>query len=154
MARENVLWKWLKCGVRNLTDLHMERVENGVASGTPDVDGCWDTKTFKMELKRSPDRTDGMVQIKFRPLQMPWLRKYWRCGGNGWVLLAVGEGHNVKRFLIKGCDLTDDNFTEVRKGQGAVVVQVLLADLEEISAIPTDATPLQVLSAACMKDFL
>lgn len=154
MARENVLWKWLKRGSQKLHEFHMERVENGVASGTPDVDGCWASNAFKLELKRSPDRTDGMVQIKFRPLQMPWLRKFWSCGGNGWVLLAVGEGHNVKRFLIKGCDLTDDNFTEVRKDQGAVIVQISLADLEEISAIPANATPLQVLSAACMKEFL
>jgi len=153
MARENVLWKWLKRGAQKLTDLHMERVENGVASGTPDVDGCWDTAAFKMELKRSPDRTDGMVQIKFRPLQMPWLRKYWRCGGNGWVLLAVGEGHNVKRFLIKGCDLTEENFEEVRRDQGAVIVGISLEELEDLSVIPANATPLQVLSAACMKEF-
>lgn len=153
MARENVLWKWLKRGAQKVTELHMERVENSVANGTPDVDGCWIGDCFKIELKRSPARTDGMVQIKFRPLQMPWLRKFWKCGGNGWVLLAVGEGHNVQRFLIKGCDLTDENFPEFRRDPGSVVVQIALSELEEISVIPANATPLQVLSAACMKSF-
>ena len=154
MARENVLWKWLKRGAQKLPEFHMERVENGVASGTPDVDGCWTSDSFKIELKRSPDRQDGMVEISFRPLQQPWLRKYWKCGGNGWVLLAVGEGHNVKRFLIKGCDLTEENFPITRRDPGKTIVQISLEDLEDLSVIPANATPLQVLSAACMKEFL
>jgi len=151
MARENVLWKWLKRGAPKVKDFQMERVENGVASGTPDTDGCWEGDCFKIELKRSPDRTDGSVQVKFRPLQMPWLRKYWLAGGNGWVLLAVGEGHSVKRFLIKGCDLNDENFNEVRRDPGAVIVEISLEDLDELSVIEPNATPLQVLQSACMK---
>lgn len=113
----------------------MERVENTAATGTPDVDGCLQGNTYKIELKREPARQNGNVKVRFRPMQIPWMQRRWKAGGNVWVLLAVGEGHKVKRFLIRGCDaaILEDTTEEI---------------LEEISVITTNATPKEVIITA------
>lgn len=140
MARENVLWKWLRRGIKDVRELDIERVENGVARGTPDVDGCWEGVAFKIELKRVVRTAGGTVKVKFQPLQIPWIAKRWRSGGNVWVLLAVGEGHDVSRYLVRGCD-------------AACLADTTVDELEEISVVAANATPLDVLNAACLKNF-
>ncbi len=138
MARENVLWRWFKHGVKDLRDLDIERVENGVARGTPDVDGCWGSVAFKIELKRVALTKSGVLKVKFQPMQIPWLKRRWRAGGNVWVMLAVGEGHAVARYLVRGCDTACLEDTTIR-------------EIEEISVVAPDATPKEMLEAACMK---
>ena len=135
MAKEKVLWAWLRRGVRGLPGNDMERVENSVANGTPDVDGCLKGGAYKIELKRTPARQNGNVKVKFQPMQIPWLEKRWKSGANVWVLLAVGEGHTVRRYLIRGCD-------------AHILADTHIDTLEEISVVPYNATPTQVVQTA------
>lgn len=140
MAKEKVLWQWLRRGVRGTDGLDMERVENSVANGTPDVDGCLNGAAFKIELKRVPFRINGNVKTTFQPMQIPWITKRWKAGGNVWVLLAFGEGHTVRRYLIRGCDV-------------AILEDCNISELDEISVVAHNATPLEVIHAAAGLSF-
>lgn len=140
MAKEKVLWAWLRRGVKGLPGNDMERVENGVSNGTPDVDGCYNGGAYKIELKRVPARKNGSVKTTFQPMQIPWLERRWKAGGNSWVLLAVGEGHSVKRYLIRGCD-------------ASTLIDCSEDVLEDISVVASNATPEQVIKTASGKSF-
>lgn len=100
-VRETSLWQWLKNGTRFAKRLHMRRIENGVGSGDPDVEGCWDGVVFNTELKVGEVDSKGIVKAKFQPLQRPWLKKRWECGGYSWLLIQIKSD----RYLIKGCDV-------------------------------------------------
>ena len=140
MAKENVLWAWLRRGVKGMPGNDMERVENCVSNGTPDVDGCLNGGAYKIELKRVPARDNGSVITRFEPMQIPWLERRWKSGGNAWVLLAVGQGHAVRRYLIRGCD--------------AHTLQSCDVDtLEEISVVAFNATPTQMIETASGRTF-
>ena len=117
--RESSLWKWLKNSVTPLTyelGLEMSRIENDAGMGTPDVEGIF-SQQFWIELKRvnRPKRLTTKIKPKFQPHQVPWLERRWKCGGNSWVLLQIGEGHEAARYLIPGYDsrkLKDGLWTE------------------------------------------
>jgi hypothetical protein len=108
MARESSLWKWLLNGKDAFTDdlLHMTRIENLVDEGTPDVEGCLDGDAFWIELKsnaRPKRETTRCIEPRdIRPQQEPWLKRRWNAGGNAWMLIQIGEGHNAKRYLVPG----------------------------------------------------
>lgn len=141
MAFESSLWQWFRKGLRGQPNLHMVRVENSVGAGYPDVDGCYEGKAFKIELKRVSKLTrDGRIQVKFRPMQQPWLKKRWSSGGLSWLLIALGEGRNSRRFLIRGCDV--DGLEDCP-----------ISHLEDISVIAENAKPIDILETACMMSF-
>ena len=96
-------------------NLHMRRVENTCESGGPDVEGCLSGRCFNIELKHADRlKTKDLVHIKWQPGQKPWLKQRWKAGGFAWLLIAVGQGHNTKRYLIRGIDAFDlgDTTTE------------------------------------------
>ncbi len=106
---EKSLWKWLRKAQAELGDkLDMERVENGVVRGTPDVDGCLggllSGSHFKIELKTAdrPARRTTPVRFRFQVGQSEWLARRWEVGGRAWLLVQVGSGGNARRFLIAG----------------------------------------------------
>ena len=105
MTSETGLWRWLKGANKELrADLHMQRVENSVGSGAPDVEGKLRLgDQFWIELKSAKrPKADGPVRFKVRDAQVEWLKRRALVGGRGWLLLQVGSGHAARRYLIHG----------------------------------------------------
>jgi len=107
MARETSLWNWLSTARADLDGrLHMDRVENLLMSGWPDVEGCHDGSGFTIELKTGerPKRASTRVLAPddIRPGQVPWLEARWSAGGCCYMLVQVGSGHRASRYLIPG----------------------------------------------------
>lgn len=78
--------------------LHIQRVENVVGAGTPDVEGCLNGNTFWIELKQATVYQNGNCRIKFQPKQPGWLKRRVASGGKAFVLI----GAKADRFLIPG----------------------------------------------------
>lgn len=97
-ARESNLWNWLLGGADADTMLH--RVENALGAGTPDVFGVRAGTAFVCELKAVGRRPKGRVWCELRSEQASFLRRWHRVGGRAFVLVQVGVGHNVKRYLV------------------------------------------------------
>lgn len=104
---EKNLWDWLK-GARErcVWPLHMERVENLLDKGWPDVDGCYNERGFQVELKtvgRPARRTTAVFHHRdYREGQVEWLERRWAAGGSCFVLIQVGNGHDARRYLLRG----------------------------------------------------
>jgi hypothetical protein len=107
MPFESNLWKWMKEGVRPLVGgrrLHVCRVENMVVAGYPDVEGCYEGENFHLELKGAlrPARPTTNVDVEIDLAQVLWLERRWSVGGSCFVLLRVGSGRAVRRYLVRG----------------------------------------------------
>lgn len=142
MTKERSLWTWLRDGTKGAPTLDMERVENGVSRGTPDVDGVYKGRSFKIELKRVTllQNSRGNVRVDFEVMQVPWLRRRWERGGAVWVLLTVdGAGRRPRRYLVPG-NLAErlENIPE--------------SDIQSLSAIDPQADAVAVLEAAIRRD--
>ena len=93
---EKSLWRWLSQARKTLGPLlHMERVENCVGMGHPDVVGCYDGVDFQIELKTAarPARPTTLIKTAVQPSQVIWAKK--RSDANGssaWLLIQVGAG--------------------------------------------------------------
>lgn len=138
---EKNLWRWVKTGCRGEfqeQSLYMERVENSVASGTPDVDGCLNGACFKIELKTAarPRNPGNCVAVKFTPAQIPWHKRYARSAGPSFILIQVGSGSAARRYLIHG-----DKAANVQLG-------VPESTLNRLSVTPSDATAAEIIVTA------
>lgn len=130
---ERNLWSWLKRGTFRSRDLDMERVENGVSDGTPDVDGCFERVSFKIELKTGTVTIrENFVRTKFRPMQLPWIKERTRVGGRVFVLLQIGRN----RYLVAGKDCQEFK----RK-------DLTLAELEKLAIVSPKCSQMDVLRA-------
>ena len=138
MPLEKNLWLWLKSGTKHMPKLDLQRVENVCGQGYPDVDGCYDGSSFKLELKSvvRPARVTTPIRVKFQPAQIPWLKRRWACGGACFVLLRVGAGRDASRYLIRGCDAD-------RLASGLKEV-----DIPIISIIPPDSSAVDIIQIA------
>jgi len=131
-ARETSLWKWLRDGTRDMRPrLHLERIENDVGTGTPDVAGYLG-QCFWIELKAAARRP--MVDCGVDPDQVRWHRNRANAGGASWFLIQVGSGRDAERFLIPGYRALE--FTE----------KVPLERLRALAVLPPDTTPRNVLN--------
>lgn len=107
-TRETSLWNWLKRSRLELeADLHINRVENAVGSGMPDVEGfLYNHGQFWIELKCSerPTRSTSKLTLatRGRDDQKRWLTKRWGLGGAAWMLIQVGSGHKATKYLVPG----------------------------------------------------
>lgn len=125
MARESQLWASLKVAHFRLRDaLHMNRVENWVTPGTPDVEGFYrGFGFFQLELKSSMRPVKGgPVRFSFhkREKQIAYLKRRWEIGGPCWFLLQVGHGHSRQIYLVPGdqgdalkAGLTEDQISQL-----------------------------------------
>ena len=68
MSRESSLWTWLSGARKRLkSQLHMDRVENSVMKGMPDVEGhLLDAGQFWMELKASERPVSPETPVRFK----------------------------------------------------------------------------------------
>ncbi len=85
-------------------DLHIQRVENLVGSGAPDVEGkLREGSQFWIELKSAArPKRDGPIRFKVRDSQVEWMRRRVAVGGQAWLLLQVGSGRAAERYLVWG----------------------------------------------------
>jgi len=143
VARESSLWKNLKDAGRGIRamghKIDMQRLENAVGVGHPDVDCCLcridrsgkheaHAQQIWIELKsvERPAKPTTVVRPKLRPSQEIWHMERSAAGfRHNWVLMQVGDGIHASLYLIPGVDYTDLTSTE--------------ADLTEMSfCLPTD----------------
>lgn len=141
MALESALWERCKTGIKTLRALghrlDIQRLENSVGVGHPDVEGCIDGSQLWIELKSCarPARSDTMIRPKVRESQSIWHRGRTEAGGKiHWVLIQVGEDHGAILYLIPGC-----HYDKIVAPE---------ADLEIMSAVPITATTADVLLRA------
>ena len=91
---ESALWRWLKQAKLTLPDLHMERVENAVGAGLPDVIGCYNGQPFFVELNcvpRLPKRASTPIDPKVRGSQWEWHMNWSGANGESFFLVQLGE---------------------------------------------------------------
>jgi len=144
MAIDGGLWAWMGPKCKTIEGLHIERVENSIGTGRPDVNGCFKGSGFDIELKRGwEEKTSDKIKIKFQKSQPGWLRKRWKVGGNAWVLIKVAMGAKMRLYLIRGCDI----------GATTVVGDDLVWNtnerhLADISVIRTDADAEEIIKAS------
>jgi penicillin-binding protein-related factor A (putative recombinase) len=114
---EKTLWSWLSGAFAQNDDdhglgysetLHMERIENAVGVGNPDVTGCFKGGAFDIELKtahRPARATTAVIALPYiRPAQKNWHVARWKAGGQCYFLIQVGLSD---RYLIPGVHARD-----------------------------------------------
>ena len=142
---ETRLWSWLSGTTKKhfKHDLHLNRIENSVSQGMPDVEGCLRRVQFWIELKceKRPANWGTKVRPKFRPAQPPWLRRRIEAGGRAFVLLQVGAGRDARRYLVRG-DLADEMAAGVTEDW-----------LESVSFVNPKAAARSIISAAALAKF-
>jgi hypothetical protein len=148
VARESSLWARLKdTGVPALLDkgflVDLQRLENAVAAGHPDVEGCicWpfgnrgDQVWIELKSNERPKRGTTPIHPKTRESQSIWHRVRTDTGSRcHWVLLQVGSGHRAALYLIPG-SLYDK-------------LHVPESELARMSVVSPDASPADVLERA------
>ena len=71
--RESMLWQRIK---KNCRKAHLIRVESNTINGIPDINGCWNSKEFWIELK-----SDKVGYPKLSKWQISWINKHLHFGG-------------------------------------------------------------------------
>jgi hypothetical protein len=142
VARESALWKRIRdtavpelLWTKHTVDL--QRLENSVGQGHPDVEGCIDGAQIWVELKSEdrPARPTTAIKPKVRTSQSIWHRERTKAGSRiHWVLLQVGEGRKARLYLIPG-----DRYDEICATE---------AELELLSVLPPTASPADILLRA------
>jgi hypothetical protein len=142
MARESALWARIRgtaipelLWTKHTVDL--QRLENSVGQGHPDVEGCIDGAQIWVELKSEdrPARPATAIKPKTRPSQSIWHKERTKAGSRiHWVLLQVGEGRKARLYLIPG-----DRYDEIRATE---------AELELLSVLSPTASPADILLRA------
>ncbi len=109
-TKEKHLWEWLRLGVKMVGDvnignagfgINLERVENAVGRGMPDAHGiaAW-AREFWIELKAVP--REALIDCELDTDQVLWHRRHALFGGRSWILVQVGTGRALCRYLIPG----------------------------------------------------
>ena len=95
---EKSLWQWLKRAKAQIDHLYLERVENRVGSGMPDVVGCYNGYGLFVELKTAakPVRETTGIAIEIRDSQQEWHEAWFEARGASFFLVQVGK----ERFLL------------------------------------------------------
>lgn len=153
MTLESNLWRWLSAARNELAPgLHMERVENLVGAGTPDVEGflyCRNTllvtspvrAQFWLELKSKERPARSSTPIRFplekRAAQIEFMRRRWELGGNAFWLLQIGSGAERRLYLAAG-DLGE----RLKQGMSESEIAVEVATY---GALSPKATPGEVI---------
>lgn len=128
MARESSLWAWLaKARLEFGPALQINRVENSLMSGMPDVEGYLklpdemrggfvhngpfavsppNEGAFWLELKSEerPARPTTPIRFKLRDrdAQIEFMRHRWELGGNAFWFLQVGSYAERRLYLAPG----------------------------------------------------
>lgn len=106
---EKNLWNSMRTAMKVFgPKIHYTRIENSVSDSFPDVEiqlsvaGSSFNSVIELKTAGRPVHFETPVAVKIRPGQVRWLGKRWKVGGNAWVLIQVGSGHELARFLVPG----------------------------------------------------
>lgn len=107
---EKNLWNRMREALRVFrADVHYTRVENSVSDSFPDVEVSlmWQKvnycATFELKTTHRPVHFETNVDAShIRPGQIRWLKKRWAVRGSSWILIQVGSGKDLARYLIPG----------------------------------------------------
>lgn len=113
MARESALWQRVRTARAILIEtghrIDLQRLENAVGTGHPDVEGCIDTIQVWIELKSTdrPARKTTPIRLRSNPKtrksQSRWHKNRAQAGcKTNFVLLQVGEQSKARLYLIPG----------------------------------------------------
>lgn len=106
--KETSLWNWLKDHIKELKPLRsdIQRIENTVAKGTPDVEGCIDGESFWCELKVAYPMAGDKFRTKITVEQVRRALKRHSVGGRSWILIRTcgPTWRDNRHYLIRGCD--------------------------------------------------
>jgi hypothetical protein len=137
--REASLWQWLKDHRKELRPLRhdIQRIENGVGKGTPDVEGCIDAKTFWCELKIALKMKGDNFRIHITGDQVRKALRRENAGGRSWVLIRIcgDTWRDNRHYLIAG------------KNSEELMKPISRARLEELSACQPHAAAVEILKA-------
>jgi len=112
----------------------MTRIENRVAKGMPDVEGCLDGAQLWLELKSaSRPRGGGALNFEVRAAQVAWHTARAVAGGVSYFLIGVGPPRRL--YLIPG--VLAERLTQIAEN-----------DLAALSIIDVKATREEILRAA------
>lgn len=103
--REKSLWYWLRDGLKaSGLRHHVQRVENSVKVGTPDVEGCVEGGLpFWIELKVATElKSRPQVRVETTAHQVFFATRRWEVGGNSWYLIRVGHHPRWAHYLVPG----------------------------------------------------
>ena len=126
MTTEKALWRWLREGTKG-KPCHLQRVENSLARGVLDVEGCINGVAFWLELKAGPAPARDTSLVQCEPLkdrQREFIRRRLDVGGRAWVLYRVGRDV----YLIHGMS-------------AAAIESPSVKTLQILSRCEKDATP-------------
>lgn len=105
---EKNLWTSMRTALMVFgASLHYTRIENSVSDGFPDVelqlllDGVTYHATIELKTAPRPANFESPVPVSIRPGQIRWLKKRWAVKGSAWLLLQVGSGYELARYLIQ-----------------------------------------------------
>lgn len=103
-TREASLWQWLSKAREVYGDrVDLERIENSIGAGHPDVRGLLEGAHFYIELKTvaRPARSTTGILVGLRKEQKDWAERYLKAGGrSAYLLVQVGSGHAASRYMI------------------------------------------------------
>ena len=110
---EKDLWKKIQRGFGQVIDGvggRMDRVENGVVDGMPDVSTTAASIDVWLELKyvaKWPSRANTRVlgDKGLRPEQINWHLRHARAGGSSWVVVGIGK----EIYLARGSEAKEVN---------------------------------------------
>lgn len=132
MSMEKSLWTWMRDNSRTMNRLDLQRVENRVSRGMPDVNGFY-TYEFWVELKGAlrPVRSTSKLRFELSDFQVRWMQKRWIMGGLAWLYMRVGTGSRISRYII--CPGEPGHLERMQSG-------VTEADVAAMSLLPPDHT--------------
>lgn len=141
MALESSLWKWL-AKARQSSNLDMNRVENFIGSGFPDVEGYLaghGSFTFELKSAARPARTNSRVPFKIRTDQIEWNKRRWSVGGSAMFLCQVGDGSERRVYALPGYigALLKSGMTEERIRAAALNAECFIGPLDPLDVIVT-----------------
>jgi hypothetical protein len=120
---------------------HFERVENAVASGTPDVDYCINGRAGKLELKytpRHPARATTPVlgrSCGLRRSQLIWIWRRLRAGGR--VYVVIGTPRTTWVIDTRGRTATELSGLELRTAPELSEISAWCADSASWATLPS-----------------
>lgn len=107
---EKNLWNNMRESLRVFREnVHYTRIENSVSDSFPDVeisllhDGVNYCGTFELKTAGRPVHFETNIDgSHIRPGQVRWLKKRWNVRGSSWLLIQIGSGKDLARYLIPG----------------------------------------------------
>lgn len=101
---ESSFWRSIKTGLQKASNnkIYLQRIEDKLSSGLPDVHFCYKGKTGWIELKQLPEypiKIDTSIKIPHLTIhQKQWHKNYYEAQGKSFALIKIKRDS----YLFKG----------------------------------------------------